>query len=132
MKDNISDMLTRIRNGQQTKLKEVSLFWPTPKVCLEILKLLEKEGYIYGYKYKIIEDKEVVVVLLKYNQNEKAIISKIERISKPGKRIFSKVTNFWKVNNGKGTFIISTSRGLITDRDARFLNIGGEIICYVE
>lgn len=132
MKDSLSDMLTRIRNGQQAKLMEIPLFWPTSRFCLRVLKSLQKEGYIRGIKKGISNEKSVIFVLLKYTENQHPIISKIIRISKPGKRIYSASKNFWKINNGKGIFFISTSYGLVTDREARRLNVGGEIVFYIE
>jgi len=132
MKDNISDMLTRIRNGQKANLLEIELFWPTPKFCIKILELLQKEGFIRGIRFTVINDKRFVTVLLKYSEIQKPVIKKIERISKPGKRIFSTSKLFWKINNGKGIFLISTPKGLITDNIARLWNLGGEVICYIE
>jgi len=132
MKDNISDMLTRIRNGQKANLLEIKLFWPTPKFCLVILNLLQREGFIRGIKFGIFNKKYCVVVLLKYSELQKPLISKIERISKPGKRIFCSGKVFWNLNTGKGVFLIATSKGLLTDTEARAANVGGEIICYIE
>jgi len=132
MKDNISDMITRIRNGQKSKLAKVVLFWPTPKICLKILNILKKEGYIRGYKYILEDNKTKIIVLLKYTSFEKPVITKITRISSPGKRIFVKSTAFWKVNTGLGTYIVSTVQGLHTDTENRFLNLGGEVLLYVE
>jgi len=132
MKDNISDMITRIRNGQKAKLKEILLFWPTPKICIRILNILKTEGFIRGYSKTIINNKEFVSVLLKYTEYEEPCIRKIERISTPGKRIFVKSKSFWKVNTGRGIFIISTPYGLCTDNKSRFFNYGGEILFYIE
>jgi small subunit ribosomal protein S8 len=132
MKDNISDMLTRIRNGQKAHLLEIPLFWPTPKVNLQILKILEQEGYIRGFKKEIFNEKLCIFVLLKYTEFQQPVIKKIERISKPGKRIFCKTKNFWKLNNGSGVLVISSPIGLITDSTARKLNLGGEILFYIE
>jgi small subunit ribosomal protein S8 len=111
---------------------EVPLFHPTPKFCLKILDLLQKEGFIRGWKKIIVNDKEVIFVLLKYTEFSNPVIKKIYCVSKPGKRVFSKSKSFWKVYNGKGLFLISTSKGLLTDMEARLNNVGGEIICYVE
>jgi len=94
MKDNISDMLTRIRNGQKASLLEVLLFWPTPSICLKILTVLQREGFIRGFKKVFVGDKQYICVLLKYNTFQTPLITKIERISKPGKRIYCKVNNF--------------------------------------
>ena len=132
MKDNLSDMLTRIRNGQRANLLEIPLYWPTPKVCIKVLNILEKEGVIRGFKKILVKNKEYIFILLKYNEFQNPIIKKIERISKPGKRVYAKSKLFWKINGGKGFFIISSPIGLITEKTARFSNIGGEVLCYVE
>ena len=132
MKDNISDMITRIRNGQKSKLFEVLLFWPTPKVCFKVLDLLKQEGYIRGYKKIEFNNKIHIKVLLKYTEFQEPLIKKIERVSSPGKRIYVKSKSFWKVNNGRGVFIISTPSGLQSDSSSRFLNLGGEVIFYIE
>ena len=132
MKDNISDIITRIRNGQKSKLFEIRLFWPTPQICFKILDFLKKEGYIRGYKKVEFDNKIHVKVLLKYTEFQEPVIQKIERVSTPGKRIYVKSKSFWKINNGKGIFIISTSTGLHSDSDSRFLNLGGEILFYIE
>jgi small subunit ribosomal protein S8 len=132
MKDNISDMITRIRNGQKAKLFSISLFWPTPKICFRILELLQQEGYIRGHNKVIVNNKECGSVLLKYTEFQEPIIKKIERVSTPGKRIYIKSKSFWKLNNGKGIYIISTPSGLYTDSENRFLNLGGEVLLYVE
>ena len=132
MKDNFSDMITRIRNGQKAKLFEVSLFWPTPKICLNVLNVLKNEGYIRGYRKIVLNNKTFISVLLKYTALQEPIIKKIERVSTPGKRIYIKSKSFWKMNTGRGIFIVSTSKGLHTDSENRFLNIGGEVLFYVE
>jgi small subunit ribosomal protein S8 len=132
MKDNISDMLTRIRNGQKAHLLEIPLFWPTPRINIQILKILEQEGYIRGFKKEIFNEKLCIFVLLKYTDFQQPVIKKIERISKPGKRTFCKTKNFWKLNNGGGILVISSPLGLITDSTARKLNLGGEILFYIE
>lgn len=131
MRDNISDMLTRIRNGQKAKLSEIELFWPTPSICMNILKVLYKEGYIRGFK-KIYKNKKIIVkILLKYDIQGIPAINKIERISKPSRRIYTSIKSLWKVKTGLGIFILSTPKGIITDTDARFLNSGGEVLCYI-
>jgi small subunit ribosomal protein S8 len=132
MKDNISDMITRIRNGQKSKLFEVILFWPTPKICLNILDILKNEGYIRGYRKIVSNNKTCISVLLKYTEFQEPVIKKIERVSTPGKRIFVKSKSFWKINNGRGIYIISTPLGLHTESENRFLNLGGEVLFYVE
>jgi len=132
MRDNLSDMITRIRNGQHSKLNEISLFWPTPKFCLKVLDLLKKQGYIRGYKYVIENNKALIKVLLKYTPLQVPVIKQIKRVSTPGKRIYVKSKSFWKINNGLGTYVISTSKGLYTDSENRVLNLGGEVLFYIE
>lgn len=131
MIDNISDMLTRIRNGQQAKLFEINLYSPAPKICLKILNLLYKEGYIRGFKTIFFNNKLYIKVLLKYTIAGDPTIKKIWRISKPGCRIYTSIKSLWKVNSGLGVFILSTNKGVLTDEDARALNVGGEVVCYV-
>ena len=94
MKDSLSDLLTRIRNGQKAGLFEISLFQPTPKYCFKILDLLQKEGFIRGIKKVILNDKECFFILLKYTNFANPTIKKIERISKPGKRVYGSSKNF--------------------------------------
>ena len=131
MRDNISDMLARIKNGQQAKLFEINLFSPVPKVCLQILNLLYKEGYIRGFKKVYINKKLHIKVLLKYDLEGNPVIKKISRVSKRGRRIYTSIKSVWKIISGLGTFILSTPKGILTDNDARILNAGGEIICYI-
>ena len=91
MKDNISDMLVRIKNGQKAKLFEIYLFSPTPKICINILDILYKEGYIRGYKKLFYNNKLRIKVLLKYDLEGNPIISKLVRVSKPGKRVYTSI-----------------------------------------
>ena len=91
MRDNISDMLTRIRNGQQARLFEITLFSPVPKVCLQILNILYKEGYIRGFKKFYKKKKLYIKVLLKYDLEGNPVIEKIARVSKPGRRVYSSI-----------------------------------------
>lgn len=132
MKDNISDMITRIRNGQKAKLGEIVLFWPTPKICINILDLLKKEGFIRGYKKTVLNEKNCISILLKYTTFNEPVIKRIERVSTPGKRIYVKSKSFWKINNGRGIYIISTPIGIHTDSENRFFNLGGEVLFYIE
>jgi len=90
MIDILSDMLTRIRNGQKASLLEVFLYNPMPKICIQILKILQKEGFIRGFKTIIINDKEHFIVLLKYNIEQVSVIRKIKRVSKSGRRLYIK------------------------------------------
>lgn len=129
MTDPIADMLTRIRNANSTN-KE-SLEMPASKLKLEILSVLKEEGYIVDYKTKTDKNKHpVIVVTLKYIDNER-VIKGLKRISKPGLRVYAKVDQLPKVLNGLGIAVISTSKGIMTDREARRQNIGGEVLAYV-
>ena len=125
----IWDMITRIRNGQMRMLTNVKI--PSSKFRVKILDVLKQEGYISGYK--IISDsqnKGILTVDLKYD-NGSPVIKEIKRISKPGRRIYAKASSIPKIQNGLGLAIVSTSKGIMTDNDARNQNIGGEIICRV-
>ncbi len=133
MRDYIGDMLTRIRNGQKAKLGEILLHPFTPKQCVKILHVLEKEGFIYGWtEWKSNEnnnEKSQIKVILKYSGNGKSAIQGIYRISKPGCKVYISTKALWKPKSGIGIFIISTPIGILTDRDARHFNVGGELLC---
>ena len=127
--DPIGDMITRIRNSQMRMLKRVNI--PASKFRAKILDVLKQEGYISDYKSQTdSENKENLSVKLKYN-NGSPVIKEIKRISKPGRRIYAKATSIPRIQNGLGLAIVSTSKGIMTDNDARNKNIGGEIICRV-
>jgi len=127
--DPIGDMITRIRNAQTRLLNTVLV--PNSKFRVKILEVLKKEGYISNYKLLTDENKKnSISVDLKYN-NGIPVIKEIKRISKPGRRIYAKATSIPKIQNGLGLAIVSTSKGIMTDNDARSKNIGGEIICRV-
>ena len=129
MTDHIADMLTRIRNGQSSKLISISL--PCSKMKCAILDVLLGEGYIKGYKV-VKEDKvDYIEVDLKYSSNGKPAICEIHRVSKPGKRIYSSIDKLKGYYNNMGIYILSTSRGVISDREAHDQKIGGEVICKV-
>ena len=127
--DPIADMLTRIRNANMVSHEKVEM--PSSKLKVELAKLLKEEGFITDYEVKEVGKFKVLTVILKYDMNKKPVITKLERISKPGLRNYSKAKNLPKVLGGMGIAIVSTSKGLLTDRKARKENIGGEIICYV-
>jgi small subunit ribosomal protein S8 len=129
MTDPIADMLTRIRNGYQAKMTEVDVA-PYSKVKAEIAKILKKEGYIENYATEGDGIEKKLVVTLRYVNGEK-VIRGIKRISKPGLRIYAKGDNLPRVLNGLGIAIISTSEGMMTDKEARKKHIGGEVIAYV-
>ena len=127
--DPVGDMITRIRNAQMRLLSNVII--PSSNFRGKILDVLKQEGYILDYK-KVSNDKNIssFSVNLKYS-NGSPVIREIKRISKPGRRIYAKATSMPKIQNGLGLAIISTSKGIMTDNDARIKNIGGEIICRV-
>lgn len=130
MTDPIADMLTRIRNGVQARHESVEV--PASKEKIAIAKILKEEGYILNYKVegeKVSEKK--MTITLKYGPNNEKVISGIKRISKPGLRVYAKGNAVPRVLNGLGIAIISTSSGVMTDREARKLHAGGEVIAYV-
>jgi len=127
--DPVSDMLTRIRNANMVSHKEVEI--PSSKLKVELAKLLKSEGYIVDYYEKEVGKFKVLVIELKYDEKNKPVITNLQRVSKPGLRIYSKSQNLPQVFGGLGIAIISTSKGLLTDRRARKENIGGEVLCYV-
>ena len=128
MTDPIADMLTRIRNGVRANHSEVVM--PASKMKSDIAKILKDEGYILNFKV-IGDSKKELVVTLKYGNNEEKVIKGIKRISTPGLRVYAKSNNLPRVLNGLGIAIISTSQGLMTDRDARKNQAGGEVVAYV-
>ena len=127
LSDPIGDMLARIKNSLMRNHKKVEL--PSSKFKIKLAEVLKSEGYIIDYKV-IDEIKPRLEINLKYNSGN-PVISSIERISKPGRRIFSSAQSLPKINNGLGIAIVSTPKGVMTDIDARKQNIGGEIICKV-
>lgn len=129
MTDPIADMLTRIRNANMVSHETVEV--PASKLKIELAKLLKSEGFIADYEVKDAGKFKVIVITLKYDINKKPVISKLERISKPGLRTYHKAKTLPKVLGGLGVAIISTSKGLMTDRKARKENVGGEVLCYI-
>ena len=126
--DTIADMLTRIRNANQAK--HLSVTMPASRLKLEILNVLKNEGYISEYE-KVEDGKQgVIKVTLKYNNKER-VIQGLKKISKPGLRVYAKSSELPKVLNGLGVAIISTSNGIMTDREARQKKLGGEVIAFV-
>ena len=128
MTDPIADMLTRIRNALQQKHEIVSM--PSSNEKKAIAKILKDEGYITDYAIEANGVKKTLTITLKYKNNEKAIKG-LRRISKPGLRVYSTVENLPRVISGLGIAIISTSNGMMTDKDARKAHLGGEVIAYV-
>lgn len=129
MTDPIADMLTRIRNAN--KERHASLTFPASNKKIEILKILLEEGYIASFEVNELDsNKRSITVVLKY-KGDRRVISGIKRISKPGLRVYVESDKIPYVYNGLGTAIITTSKGLMTDRDARKAQIGGEVIAYI-
>ena len=127
--DPIADMLTRIRNANMVSHETVQM--PSSKLKVELAKLLKDEGYIVDYSIKTEGKFSFLTVVLKYDEKHKPVITNLKRISKPGLRDYCKAKNLPKVFGGLGIAIITTSKGLLTDRRARKENVGGEILCYV-
>ena len=125
MTDPIADMLTRIRNANQMRNKEV--FMPVSKMKLEIAKILDAEGFITNYTVK----DNTLTLTLKYGQNKERVITGLKRISKPGLRVYAGADEIPHVLNGLGIAIISTPKGVMTDKLARKNNVGGEVIAYI-
>ena len=130
MTDPVADMLTRIRNGLQAGHEEVVI--PASKIKVEIAKILKAEGYIDNYKVEgeTAKDKTITIEL-KYSPDGQRVITGLKRISKPGLKVYAKANAIPRVLNGLGIAIISTSQGLMTDRDARKAKLGGEVVAYV-
>ena len=126
--DPIGDMIARIKNSQQRNYKKVEI--PSSNFKVKIADVLKNEGFIVDYKITSIENKNKLEIHLKYNSGN-PVISSIQRISKPGRRIFSSAESLPKINNGLGIAIVSTPKGVMTDIDARKQKVGGEIICKV-
>jgi small subunit ribosomal protein S8 len=127
--DPVGDMFTRIRNGQMRNLSTVNI--PASKFRTKILDILKSEGYINSYYLESSENnKKIIKVNLKYYEGT-PVIKEIKRISKPGRRVYSRATSIPRIQNGLGLAIISTSQGVMSDIDARKNNVGGEIICKV-
>lgn len=128
MNDPIADMLTRIRNAQMASKASVAM--PSSKVKMAISKVLKEEGYIEDYSVATVEGKAVLEVILKYYAG-RPVIERIDRVSKPGLRIYRGVDSIPTVMNGLGVAIVSTPKGVMTDRKARASNTGGEVLCVV-
>jgi len=129
MTDPIADMLTRIRNACSARHEEVEM--PFSKTKLSIAEILEREGFIKGFEVIKGKSYDTLKLSLKYGPNREQLINGIKRISKPGLRVYTKSTDIPRVLGGLGIAIISTSQGVITDREAREKKIGGEVIAYV-
>ena len=128
LSDPIGDMIARIKNAQIRNHKKIQL--PSSKFKVKIAEVLKSEGYIIDYKVSQESNKPYLEISLKYHSGN-PVISSIQRVSKPGRRIFSSAESLPKINNGLGIAIISTPKGVMTDIDARKQKVGGEIICKV-
>ena len=128
LSDPIGDMIARIKNASLRNYKKVEI--PSSKFKTKIADVLKNEGYIIDYKVNNVDGKDSLLIDLKYNSGN-PVINTIQRISKPGRRIFSSAESLPKINNGLGIAIVSTPKGVMTDIDARKQKIGGEIICKV-
>ena len=129
MTDPIADMLTRIRNAN--KMRHATVDMPASSLKSAILEVLLKEGFISGYATDVKDNKGVTTVTLKYTSTGEGVIKGLKKISKPGLRVYATVDELPQVLNGLGVAIVSTSKGVVTDKEARKLNVGGEILAYV-
>ena len=127
--DTIADMLTRIRNANGMRYQEVSV--PASNLKLSLAKILKDEGFIEDYKLVNDDAQGSILLTLKYGQNKERVITGLKRISKPGLRVYAKAGEVPKVLNGLGIAVISTSHGVMTDKEARKENLGGEVLCYI-
>ena len=127
--DPIADMLTRIRNANQMRYKEVEV--PASKMKLEIARILKEEGFIVDFKVKKNDVQNIIVLTLKYGEKKERVITGLKRISKPGLRVYAKAEEVPTVLNGLGISIVSTSKGIMTGKEARKENLGGEVLAYV-
>ena len=128
--DPIADFLTRIRNASNAQLKTVEI--PASNTKKEMTKILFEQGYITNYKFEEDDKQGIIKIALKYNPSTKVpAITKLERISRPGMRKYKNSNEIPRVLNGLGIAILSTSKGVITDKEAKLKNVGGEILCYV-
>jgi small subunit ribosomal protein S8 len=130
MTDPIADMLTRIRNANKARFKSVNVY--ASQMNINIAKVLKKAGYINSYdNVKDEKGQQMLKITLKYPDTKRAVITDIKRVSKPGRRVYVASDSIPKVLNGFGVSILSTSHGVITDQEAKELNVGGEILCKV-
>jgi small subunit ribosomal protein S8 len=127
--DPIADMLTRIRNANQMRYKEVTM--PSSKLKYEIAKILKSEGFIQSYKNEKGDTQDNLILTLKYGQKKERVITGLKRISKPGLRVYAKVDEIPTVLNGLGIAIVSTSKGLMTNKQAHKERLGGEVLAFI-
>ena len=129
MSDPLADMLTRVRNGLMANFESVDI--PLSNLKASVANILKKEGYIEDFQ-TVEDDKQgILKIILKYDQNNRAVITGIQRVSKPGRRLYVKYDNIPKVMSGLGISVVSTSKGVVTDKQAREMKVGGELLCEV-
>ena len=129
MTDPIADMLTRIRNANMVSHETVEV--PASKIKLEIARILKEEGFIVDYKVKKNNVQNIIVLTLKYGEKKERVITGLKRISKPGLRVYAKAEEIPTVLNGLGIAIVSTSKGVMTGKDAKKQSLGGEVLAYI-
>lgn len=129
MTDPIADMLTRIRNASSVKHDKLEL--PASKMKKEIADILKREGFVRDYEYVEDNKQGILRIFLKYGPSEERVITGLRRISKPGLRVYAKATEVPRVLNGLGIAIVSTSKGVLSDKEARAQAVGGEVLAYV-
>ena len=126
--DPIADMITRIRNANRAKIEKIEI--PSSKIKIEIARILKEEGYILDYYYKEDNKQGVIAILLKYSGKQR-IITNLKRISKPGLRVYVRKDDIPEVLGGLGISILSTSKGIMTGKEAKKRHFGGEVLCYL-
>lgn len=129
LSDPIADMLNRVRNAGKAKFNSLDI--PGSKIKTEIAKVLKREGYIRNYKFIKDNKQGILRIYLKYDRNQKSAIYFLKRVSKPSRRVYVKSEEVEPIFNGTGISIISTSRGIMTDKEARAAKVGGEILCNI-
>lgn len=129
MSDPVADLLTRMRNNIQNRAKVVSV--PFSRLKTHILEVLKREGFIRNFEVVTEENKKNILVYLKYAENGSSVMSMLQRISKPGCRVYSKATDVKPVLNGLGISVVTTAKGVLSDRECRVQNVGGEVICEI-
>ena len=129
MTDPIADLLTRIRNANQKAFEKLEL--PHSRFKEEIVRILKEEGYLKDYRILRDGGRSILKIAMKYGEREKRVITRIERVSRPSRRVYVGSGQIPRVQGGMGIAVISTPRGVMTDRQARAANVGGEVVCYV-
>lgn len=127
--DPVADLLTRIRNGYRARLPRVSS--PSSKLKLEVLRVLKAEGYVKDYTVDEAGPRKVVSIELRYDEHRRPAVSSVQRVSKPGLRVYMGCEDLPRVRSGMGTLVLTTSKGVMTDREARKQKLGGEALCTI-